>query len=74
MLTCSVGLALKRFDYCLSDATPPESSQRDSQKVSRSGRLIKPPLEYWRGGRVVVDKDLNVTVLEDYSIIQPVCD
>ncbi|XP_076156664.1 mis18-binding protein 1 [Alosa pseudoharengus] len=50
--------------------TPPESSRGDSQKLSRSGRLIKPPLEYWKGGRVVVDKDLNVTVLEDYSIVQ----
>ncbi|XP_062378850.1 mis18-binding protein 1 [Sardina pilchardus] len=50
--------------------TPPERSRGDSQKLSRSGRVIKPPLEYWRGGRVVVDKDLNVTVLEDYSIVQ----
>ncbi|XP_066550657.1 mis18-binding protein 1 [Amia ocellicauda] len=29
-------------------------------QVSRSGRCIKPPLEYWRGERVFVDSDLNV--------------
>ncbi|KAJ7989286.1 hypothetical protein DPEC_G00317910 [Dallia pectoralis] len=36
-------------------------------KVSRSGRLLKPPLEYWKGGRVILDCDLNVTVHEGYD-------
>ncbi|XP_076835153.1 mis18-binding protein 1 isoform X2 [Brachyhypopomus gauderio] len=35
--------------------------------VSRSGRLIKPPLEYWRGGRITIDSDMNVTVHENYA-------
>ncbi|KAL2099114.1 hypothetical protein ACEWY4_005594 [Coilia grayii] len=53
-----------------SNAATPASSQGNSQKVSRSGRVIKPPLEYWRGGRVILDLDLNVTVFQDYSVIQ----
>ncbi|XP_043119314.1 mis18-binding protein 1 [Puntigrus tetrazona] len=47
--------------------TPTDSVQQGSAKVSRSGRLIKPPLEYWKGGRIVMDSDMNVTVHEDYS-------
>ncbi|XP_060789886.1 mis18-binding protein 1 isoform X2 [Neoarius graeffei] len=43
------------------------SVQPHSAPVSRSGRLIKPPLEYWRGGRITVGPDMNVTVHEDYS-------
>ncbi|XP_066529325.1 mis18-binding protein 1 [Hoplias malabaricus] len=38
-----------------------------SATVSRSGRLIKPPLEYWRGGRVILDSEMNVTIHEDYA-------
>ncbi|MCJ8737087.1 hypothetical protein PDJAM_G00019800 [Pangasius djambal] len=43
------------------------SVQPHSAPVSRSGRLIKPPLEYWRGGRITVGPDMNVTVHEDYT-------
>ncbi|XP_058255463.1 mis18-binding protein 1 isoform X2 [Hemibagrus wyckioides] len=43
------------------------SEQPHSAPVSRSGRLIKPPLEYWRGGRITVGPDMNVTVHEDYT-------
>ncbi|XP_048047955.1 mis18-binding protein 1 [Megalobrama amblycephala] len=50
-----------------SPITPSDSSQPGSAKVSRSGRLIKPPLEYWKGGRIVMDSDMNVTIHEDYS-------
>ncbi|KAF4102285.1 hypothetical protein G5714_017085 [Onychostoma macrolepis] len=50
-----------------SPITPTDSIQQGSAKVSRSGRLIKPPLEYWKGGRIVMDCDMNVTVHEDYS-------
>uniref|UniRef100_A0A8C1WZU2 MIS18 binding protein 1 n=1 Tax=Cyprinus carpio TaxID=7962 RepID=A0A8C1WZU2_CYPCA len=50
-----------------SPITPTDSVQQGSAKVSRSGRLIKPPLEYWKGGRIVMDSDMNVTVHEDYS-------
>ncbi|XP_021173199.2 mis18-binding protein 1 isoform X1 [Fundulus heteroclitus] len=35
--------------------------------VTRSGRVIKPPLEYWKGGRVIVDAQMNVTVLQSYE-------
>ncbi|XP_060736266.1 mis18-binding protein 1 isoform X4 [Tachysurus vachellii] len=51
-------------------STPVSSScsvQPHSAPVSRSGRLIKPPLEYWRGGRITVGPDMNVTVHEDYT-------
>ncbi|XP_029317306.1 mis18-binding protein 1 isoform X2 [Cottoperca gobio] len=43
-------------------------------KVSRSGRMLKPPLEYWKGGRVILDADMNVTIHECYdtSICIPV--
>ncbi|KAM9341284.1 mis18-binding protein 1 [Symphorus nematophorus] len=44
---------------------PPASSS--SGKVSRSGRTIKPPLEYWRGGRVILDAHMNVTIHECYD-------
>nr|XP_057946948.1 mis18-binding protein 1 isoform X2 [Doryrhamphus excisus] len=54
--TCSSSAA----DSCL-----PSSST--STKVSRSGRLIKPPLEYWKGGRVILDADMNVTIFECYD-------
>ncbi|XP_059375010.1 mis18-binding protein 1-like isoform X1 [Carassius carassius] len=50
-----------------SPITPTDNIQRGSAKVSRSGRLIKPPLEYWKGGRIVMDSDMNVTIHEDYS-------
>ncbi|XP_016354000.1 mis18-binding protein 1 [Sinocyclocheilus anshuiensis] len=50
-----------------SPITPTDSVQQGSAKVSRSGRLIKAPLEYWKGGRIVMDSDMNVTVHEDYS-------
>lgn len=43
-------------------SAPPTSS-----KVSRSGRVIKQPLEYWKGGRVLVDAHMNVTVHESYD-------
>nr|XP_046267832.1 mis18-binding protein 1 isoform X2 [Scatophagus argus] len=54
------------------DSCPPASSS--SAKVSRSGRIIKPPLEYWKGGRVILDAYMNVTIHECYdtSICNPV--
>ncbi|XP_026142077.1 mis18-binding protein 1 [Carassius auratus] len=54
-----------------SPITPTDSVQQGSAKVSRSGRLIKPPLDYWKGGRIVMDSDMNVTVHEDYSTSMP---
>ncbi|XP_044021916.1 mis18-binding protein 1 isoform X2 [Siniperca chuatsi] len=53
------------------DSCPPPSSS--CTKVSRSGRVIKPPLEYWKGGRVILDAHMNVTIHECYdtSICQP---
>lgn len=44
--------------------TPTSSS---STKVSRSGRIIKPPLDYWKGGRVILDAHMNVTIHECYN-------
>ncbi|XP_072347220.1 mis18-binding protein 1 isoform X2 [Scyliorhinus torazame] len=41
-----------------------ETSIQSSTQTSRSGRYIKPPLEYWRGQRLIVDNTLNVTVIE----------
>ncbi|XP_070698059.1 mis18-binding protein 1 [Pempheris klunzingeri] len=54
------------------DSSPPASSS--CAKISRSGRVIKPPLEYWKGGRVILDADMNVTIHECYetSICIPV--
>ncbi|XP_051578230.1 mis18-binding protein 1-like [Myxocyprinus asiaticus] len=50
-----------------SPITPTDSILQGSAKVSRSGRLLKPPLEYWKGGRIVMDSDMNVTIHEDYA-------
>lgn len=48
------------------------SSTTPAVQMSRSGRLIKPPLDYWRGGRVILDADMNVTIHDDYNtVIQP---
>nr|CAD32865.2 novel protein similar to human hypothetical protein FLJ11186 [Danio rerio] len=58
-------------DITTSPVTPTDGVQQDSAKVSRSGRLIKPPLEYWKGGRIVMDSEMNVTVHEDYSTSVP---
>ncbi|XP_061751026.1 mis18-binding protein 1 [Nerophis ophidion] len=54
----------KKTPVRTSDSCLPCSS---STLVSRSGRLIKPPLEYWKGGRVIVDADMNITVFEGYN-------
>ncbi|XP_068436409.1 mis18-binding protein 1 [Clinocottus analis] len=56
---------------------PSDSCRSDSlsrPNVSRSGRVIKPPLEYWKGGRVLLDAHMNVTIHECYdtSICIPV--
>ncbi|KAM3595533.1 uncharacterized protein V6R79_024725 [Siganus canaliculatus] len=53
------------------DSRPPVSTS--STKTSRSGRLIKPPLEYWKGGRVILDAHMNVTIHECYdtSVCKP---
>ncbi|XP_073783105.1 mis18-binding protein 1 isoform X1 [Danio rerio] len=58
-------------DITTSPVTPIDGVHQDSAKVSRSGRLIKPPLEYWKGGRIVMDSEMNVTVHEDYSTSVP---
>lgn len=50
-----------------SPSTPTDSVPPGSAKVSRSGRIIKPPLQYWKGGRIIMDSDMNVTIHEDYS-------
>ncbi|XP_066177576.1 mis18-binding protein 1 [Sylvia atricapilla] len=43
--------------------TPKHNSRNDSSRVyTRSGRLVKPPLNFWCGQREFVDQNLNVTV------------
>ncbi|KAI1237431.1 hypothetical protein IHE44_0013504 [Lamprotornis superbus] len=43
--------------------TPKDSSRNDSSRVyTRSGRLVKPPLNFWCGQREFVDQNLNVTI------------
>ncbi|XP_032917559.1 mis18-binding protein 1 [Catharus ustulatus] len=43
--------------------TPRDSSRNNSSSVyTRSGRLIKPPLNFWCGQREFVDQNLNVTI------------
>ncbi|XP_030248174.1 mis18-binding protein 1 isoform X3 [Sparus aurata] len=46
-------------------SSPPAPSS--TTQVSRSGRVIKPPLEYWKGGRVILDAQMNVTIHECYD-------
>ncbi|CAB1330580.1 unnamed protein product [Coregonus sp. 'balchen'] len=43
------------------------TSAVSSAKVSRSGRLLKAPLEYWKGARVILDCDMNVTIHGGYD-------
>ncbi|XP_039924227.1 mis18-binding protein 1 isoform X1 [Hirundo rustica] len=43
--------------------TPKHSSRKDSSRLyTRSGRLVKPPLNFWCGQREFVDQNLNVTI------------
>ncbi|XP_062351860.1 mis18-binding protein 1 isoform X2 [Cinclus cinclus] len=42
--------------------TPKDRSRNDSRVYTRSGRLIKPPLNFWCGQREFVDRNLNVTI------------
>ncbi|PWA16652.1 hypothetical protein CCH79_00004399 [Gambusia affinis] len=51
--------------------TPESLPSASSLNVSRSGRVIKPPLEYWKGGRVILDSQMNVTIHEDYEATSP---
>ncbi|XP_028994280.1 mis18-binding protein 1 isoform X2 [Betta splendens] len=59
----SVSLQRNRQGPCKTPSCPPPSAI----KVSRSGRTIKPPLEYWKGGRVILDAHMNVTIHECYN-------
>ncbi|KAK9533694.1 hypothetical protein VZT92_008797 [Zoarces viviparus] len=62
----------KNKSFRTPDSSLPASLSQPS--VSRSGRVIKPPLEYWKGGRVLLDAHMNVTIHESYdaSICIPV--
>ncbi|KAM4667363.1 mis18-binding protein 1 [Amazona ochrocephala] len=42
--------------------TPNHNSILSDQVLTRSGRLVKPPLSFWCGQREFVDQDLNVTI------------
>ncbi|XP_036927566.1 mis18-binding protein 1 isoform X2 [Acanthopagrus latus] len=64
----SAGLSVKRQrrkPLKTPASSPPAPSS--STQVSRSGRVIKPPLEYWKGGRVILDAQMNVTIHECYD-------
>ncbi|XP_061599270.1 mis18-binding protein 1 [Cololabis saira] len=70
----SVDRAVKRHRQKSSktpESCPPPIS---SAKMSRSGRMIKPPLEYWKGGRVVLDAHMNVTIHESYDNVGFICE
>ncbi|XP_058848041.1 mis18-binding protein 1-like isoform X3 [Acipenser ruthenus] len=51
-----------------SDKSVQQTSKRtqllNNFQVTRSGRHVLPPMEYWRGQRCIIDTDLNVTVDE----------
>ncbi|KAK5886313.1 hypothetical protein CesoFtcFv8_017359 [Champsocephalus esox] len=47
------------------DSSP--SAPLTQAKVSRSGRVLKAPLEYWKGGRVFMDAHMNVTIHACYE-------
>ncbi|KAF3701197.1 Mis18-binding protein 1 Kinetochore-associated protein KNL-2 -like protein [Channa argus] len=67
----SINISVKREkqkSFKTPNSSPPASS---ATKVSRSGRVIKPPLEYWKGGRVILDAYMNVSILERYDT--PIC-
>ncbi|XP_054909580.1 mis18-binding protein 1 [Poeciliopsis prolifica] len=51
--------------------TPESLPSASSLSVSRSGRAIKPPLEFWKGGRVLLDAQMNVTIHEGYEVPSP---
>nr|XP_060611105.1 mis18-binding protein 1 [Anolis sagrei ordinatus] len=41
---------------------PPLPQSDPNVSVTRSGRRVKPPLQYWCGERILVDQELNVMV------------
>ncbi|XP_077037015.1 mis18-binding protein 1 isoform X2 [Agelaius phoeniceus] len=55
--------------------TPSHTSRNDSSMVyTRSGRLVKPPMNFWCGQREFVDQELNVTIQDgwvDYLNLMP---
>lgn len=57
----------QQTSFMTPDSCPPMGASSSSMKVSRSGRVIKPPLEYWKGGRVILDAFMNVTIHECYN-------
>ncbi|XP_035530475.1 mis18-binding protein 1 [Morone saxatilis] len=69
----SIKLSVKRHRQKPLKTPDPCPASSSSTKVSRSGRVIKPPLEYWKGGRVILDAHMNVTIHECYdtSICNP---
>lgn len=75
IVSSSVSLPFSPAALCPPASCPPAtSSVPGGTKQSRSGRVIRPPLDYWRGGRTVLDSDLNVTVYSCYetSVCKPV--
>ncbi|CAL1575112.1 unnamed protein product [Knipowitschia caucasica] len=62
-----------RAEQLQSSVSSCPSSAPSITNVSRSGRVIKPPLDYWKGGRVIMDAHMNVTIHDSYnsSIVQP---
>lgn len=52
------------FVFSLVDTTPRRNFVSDDldEVHTRSGRLVKPPLNFWCGQRELVDQQLNVTI------------
>ncbi|XP_040054960.2 mis18-binding protein 1 isoform X2 [Gasterosteus aculeatus] len=70
----SIVAAVKRHRNISPKTPDPLPDPPSRLNVSRSGRVIRPPLEYWKGGRVILDAHMNVTIHECYdtSIHMPV--
>ncbi|XP_051942137.1 mis18-binding protein 1 isoform X2 [Hippocampus zosterae] len=54
---------------CTRQKQPQADTCMSYKQVTRSGRLIKPPLDYWKGGRVILDADMNVTIFNCYNTV-----
>ncbi|XP_028293965.1 mis18-binding protein 1 isoform X2 [Gouania willdenowi] len=61
----SVRQSQKRSFKTPEPCSPPSSASQ--LNMSRSGRVIKAPLEYWKGGRVMLDAHMNVTIHKGYE-------
>ncbi|KAK0153041.1 Mis18-binding protein 1 [Merluccius polli] len=62
-----IGKMIMDDDSTASCPPPTSNVSCFGMKTSRSGRVIKQPLEFWKGGRVSVDANMNVTIHDAYE-------